>query len=104
MVDKKLTTPLNHKNFLAKKIFENIGEIIDGSIAYIDINGGGPQPAHTHPHNHFFIVLEGEIKICLNNEEIVLKKDQSLLVKGSISHSVWNNKKEQAKVLGINIK
>ena len=104
MEDEKLITPPNHTNFLAKKIFENSGEIIDGSIAYIETDGGGPHPAHTHAHDHLFVVLEGEVKIYLDKEEIILKKDQSHLVDGSIPHSVWNNKKEQTKVLGINIK
>lgn len=44
---KEFKTPPNHKNFLAKKLFESMGEIIDGSIAYIDLNGGGPIKKHT---------------------------------------------------------
>ena len=31
-------TPPNHENFVAKPLFESAGEIIDGSIAYIDPN------------------------------------------------------------------
>ena len=34
-------TPPNHKNFLAKKFFAEMGEIIDGSIAYLEANGVG---------------------------------------------------------------
>lgn len=55
--------PSDHVNFLAKKLFENSGEIIDGSIAYIEPNGGGPSTPHTHKHNHLFIVVSGEAKI-----------------------------------------
>ena len=40
-------TPPNHTNFLAKKLFGSVGEIIDGSIAYIDLQGGGPIEKHT---------------------------------------------------------
>lgn len=32
----------NHINFKAKKLFGKSGEIIDGTIAYIEKNGGGP--------------------------------------------------------------
>lgn len=39
----EFVTRPNHEKFLAKKLFESIGEIIDGSIAYIDLNGGGPK-------------------------------------------------------------
>lgn len=34
-------TPPEHVNFEAKKLFENIGRIIDGSVACIGLNGGG---------------------------------------------------------------
>lgn len=36
-----MTSP-EHVNFEAKKLFDNVGEIIDGSIAYINLKGGGP--------------------------------------------------------------
>lgn len=35
-------TPPNHINFEEKKLFDSVGEIIDGSIAYLNLNGGGP--------------------------------------------------------------
>lgn len=58
----EFTTPHNHENFKAKKLFESVGEIIDGSIAYISLNGGGPHKKHTHKHDHLFIVTKGEAK------------------------------------------
>ncbi len=45
-------TPPKHVNFRAKKLFGEMGHIVDGSIAYIDLNGGGPTELHTHEHNH----------------------------------------------------
>lgn len=33
---KNFITPPNHVRFLAKKLFGNVGEIIDGSIAYLE--------------------------------------------------------------------
>lgn len=33
-------TPPKHINFRAKKLFGEMGRIIDGSIAYIDLFGG----------------------------------------------------------------
>ena len=70
-------TPPNHENFLAKNLFSSVGEIIDESIAYIDVNGGGPHEKHIHEHNHLFIVTEGEAKILLGDEEIIVKRDES---------------------------
>ena len=81
-----------------------MGEIIDGSIAYIDLNGGGPQKKHTHEHNHLFIVTEGEAKILLDDDEIIVEKNESFLVDGNIPHSVWNNIDGQTVMIGISVK
>ncbi len=100
----KFITPPNHINFEAKKLFDSMGEIIDGSIAYLSPNGGGPIEKHMHSHDHLFIVTKGEAKIILDNEEIIVKKDESFLVKGEIPHSVWNNIDEETVMIGISIK
>ena len=100
----KFITPPNHINFESKKLFDSMGEIIDGSIAYLSPNGGGPIEKHMHSHDHLFIVTKGEAKIILDNEEIIVKKDESFLVKGEIPHSVWNNIDEETVMIGISIK
>ena len=96
-------TPPNHKNFLAKKLFAEMGEIIDGSIAYLEKDGGDPSEPHTHEHNHLFIVVKGEAKILLNNETVIVRKNNSYLVQGSIPHSVWNNLTETTIMIGISV-
>lgn len=97
-------TPPDHVDFKAKKLFGNVGNIIDGSIAYIDLNGGGPAEQHTHEHNHLFIVTKGEAKIRLADDEVILKKDESFLVEGKIPHSVWNNIQGETVMIGISVK
>ena len=97
-------TPPNHTNFTAKKLFGSMGEIIDGSIAYIDLQGGGPTEKHTHEHHHLFIVTKGEAKVLLDDEEIIIKKDEAFLVNGKIPHSVWNNIDEETVMIGISVK
>ena len=39
-------TPPKHVNFHAKKLFGDMGRIVDGSVAYIELNGGGPTELH----------------------------------------------------------
>ena len=97
-------TPPKHVNFKAKKLFGNIGTIIDGSVAYIDFNGGGPTEMHTHDHNHLFIVTKGEAKVKLADKTKIVKKDESILVCGKIPHSVWNNTSEKTVIIGISVK
>lgn len=99
----QLFTPPNHIGFEASKLFGANGKIIDGSVAYIQPNGGGPIEQHTHTHNHLFAVLEGEAKILLGKEIVIIKKGESFLVKGTIEHSVWNNSNGQTVMIGISV-
>lgn len=71
-------TPPNHVNYQAKKLFGAVGEIIDGSIANITLQGGGPTEQHTHEHNHLFIVTEGEAKVLLRRRNGPYPKGRSL--------------------------
>lgn len=99
----EFVTPPEHINFKAKKLFGKAGSIIDGAIAYIDFNGGGPTKQHTHEHNHLFIVTKGEAKIKLANNEVIVKKDEAFLVDGNIPHSVWNNISGETVMIGISV-
>ena len=97
-------TPPYHINFEAKKLFENVGQIIDGSIAYINLKGGGPTEQHTHEHNHLFIVTKGEAKVLLGEEQVIIHQDEAFLVKGTIPHSVWSNQEQETVMIGISVK
>ena len=97
-------TPPNHVNHQAKKLFGAVGEIIDGSIAYITLQGGGPTEKHTHEHNHLFIVTEGEDKVLLGEETVLIHKDEAFLVPGKIPHFVWSNCDEQTVMIGISVR
>ena len=91
-------------NFRAKKLFGEMGRIIDGSIAYIDLDGGGPTELHIHEHNHLFIVTEGEARIQLGDETVIIHTDEAYLVEGHIPHSCWNNTDGVTKIIGITVK
>ena len=51
---------------------------------FVDLNGGEPLEKHTHEHDHLFIVTQGEAKIFLGDEEVIVKKDESFLMDGEI--------------------
>jgi mannose-6-phosphate isomerase-like protein (cupin superfamily) len=101
---KDFITPPEHIHFLAKKLFADVGEIMDGSIAYLEKDGGGPVKPHTHEHNHLFIVVKGEAKIILGDRVVILKENESYLAEGTIPHSVWNNLSETTVMVGISVK
>lgn len=101
---KDFITPPHHVDFLAKKLFADCGEIIDGSIAYLSKNGGGPAEPHTHAHNHLFVVVSGRAKVTYQDREVIINENESLLVRGSELHSVWNDSNETTVMLGISVK
>ena len=96
-------TPPKHINFVAKKLFGSVGRIMDGSIAYINLKGGGPTELHTHEHDHLFIVVKGEAKVLLDRDEVIIPQDEACLVKGTIPHSVWSNQEEETIMVGISV-
>jgi len=52
---------------------------------------------HYHPHQEeYFKVLSGEIKIRLNGNIIVLKRDETLHIPKNNVHSMWNDSNETA--------
>ncbi len=97
-------TPPKHVDFQAKQLFGACGEIMDGSIAYIDLNGGGPTEQHTHAHDHLFIVVQGTAKILYGDEIVLVQKNESFLVKGSVPHSVWNGFDGETVMIGISVR
>ena len=103
-MESEFVTPPNHIDFKAKKLFGKQGEIIDGAIAYIQPNGGGPIELHTHSHDHLFIVVKGQAKILQGSEEIIVNENQSYFVKGEIPHSVWNSSDKETIMIGISVK
>ena len=104
-MNREFATPFNHINFLAKKLFGGVGEIIDGSIAYIEEGGGGPVEKHKHEHCHLFIVVSGQAKILLeDNKEVLVNENESYIVESNQIHSVWNNTNKTMVMIGISLK
>ena len=97
-------TPPDHVHFLAKKLFADMGELMDGSIAYLEEKGGGPSALHVHEHDHLFIVVKGEAVVRYADREVIIKENDSYRVDGKTPHSVWNNGKEQAVMIGLSVK
>lgn len=93
-----------HTGFLAKRLFGPVGRIIDGATAYLEPGGGGPVQQHTHAADHLFIVASGEAKIRLGGEEVIVRENESFLVKGNTPHSVWNNTDRQTVMIGISVR
>lgn len=97
-------TPSEHVNFLAKNLFGACGQIVNGAIAYLAPDGGGPVTPHTHATDHLFIVTQGEAKVLLDGQERIIRENEAFVVKGGIPHSVWNNAQAETVMIGITLK
>lgn len=97
-------TPPGHIGFRARRLFGAGGAIVDGAVAYLEPGGGGSVQPHTHDTDHLFIVVSGEAKVFLDGEEAVIPENGSLLVKGNIPHSVWNNTGGETVMIGITVR
>ncbi len=102
-MDNLFMTPDGHSGFLAKKLFNEMGKINWGAVAYIEEGGGGPKGNHTHSDNHIFIVVEGEVEVITDEESHIVKKDEMFFVDGMTPHSIWNKEKQTAKVIKISV-
>ncbi|MCR4836074.1 MAG: cupin domain-containing protein [Bacteroidaceae bacterium] len=49
------------------------------------------------------MVTEGEARIQLGEETVIIHKDEALLVEGRIPHSCWNNTDGVTKMIGITV-
>ena len=97
-------TPPNHFGFKAKQLTGEIkGAISDCSMAYIEPQGGGPKPSHTHEHDHFFIVIDGIATIKMGDKKVTVKTEESIIVSGSVLHSIWNETDKPLKMIGMTI-
>ncbi|WP_294461374.1 cupin domain-containing protein [uncultured Ruminobacter sp.] len=97
-------TPPKHINFKAKKLFGEIsGKIRDGAVAVVELNGGGPEEKHCHPHNHLFIVTSGEARVEYDDETVIIHENEAFMVEGIRPHAVWNNANRTTVMIGITI-
>lgn len=94
-------TPPDHRGFSAKKLFGEAGKIKWGAIGYLQPGGGGPIGNHVHHEDHIFIVAEGEARVVCGDREIVVRKNESFFVDGTIPHSIWNNTDQTTVVIKI---
>ena len=94
---------LSH-HFRCKNLFGACGQIVNGAIAYLAPDGGGPVTPHTHATDHLFIVTQGEAKVLLDGQERIIRENEAFIVKGGIPHSVWNNAQAETVMIGITLK
>ncbi len=96
-------TPPGHVKFRAKKLFDAVGPVADGSVARLEPGGGGPVPPHTHGHDHLFIVTGGEARIEVGGETVIVGAGEAFRVDGGKLHSVWNNSDGETVMVGLTL-
>ncbi len=59
---------------------------------------------HSHEHKHLFVVIKGQAKVLLDDDEVIINENESYLVESNVLHSVWNNINDTTIMLGITLK
>ena len=49
------------------------------------------------------IVVKSEAKVLLGDQTVIIRRDESFLVKGESPHSVWNNSNGETVMIGISV-
>ena len=92
-----------HVDFVAKRLFENMGELSNGSVIRVEKGGGGPTSDHFHEHDHLFIIMKGEAKVIIEGRAFIVKENESIRVPGNKSHSIWNNLDDTMVMVGLSV-
>jgi mannose-6-phosphate isomerase-like protein (cupin superfamily) len=94
--------PPGHLKFAAKWLAQKeTGAPVNVFWGDVGHEGGGPEPRHTHPHDHIFIIVEGEAKVVIGDEEHLLGSQQAIHITGTIPHAIWNVGPGELKMVGI---
>lgn len=93
-------TPPGHEKFMAKTLIQKGGKLRDAAIAYIE-PGGGSVESHTHPYDHNFMVVKGEITVYEKQGSTLIEENQGYVAKGNTPHYLRNTGKETAILIGI---
>lgn len=100
LTEKGFMTPPGHDKFLAKTLIEKGGKLRDAAIAYIE-PGGGSMESHTHPYDHNFMVVKGEITVYTEHGSNLVKENEGYVAKGTEPHYLRNTGKETTILIGI---
>lgn len=55
----------------------------------VHFDAGTPGPRHSHPHEQITYIVQGRLRITINDEETVLNPGDSIVVPGGAPHSVF---------------
>jgi quercetin dioxygenase-like cupin family protein len=71
------------------------------AMSILNIEPGGALPAHTHPAEESFFVLEGEGLVIVNGESHPIQAEMALLASTGDVHGFTNNSNRPLRVLCI---
>lgn len=86
-------------------IFKADGEETAGASSvsewWLEPDTGGP-PAHEHPEDHVFYVLEGTLHLCLDGEWVAAPQGAYALIPGGTRHTFENRGDSRAGFISFN--
>lgn len=82
--------PLHH-GMVSNEIFSK-DQAKYARVAISILKPGGGADMHTHPHSeHYYLMLEGELKVTTDKEEVIVRPGECVLIEEGEPHQVSNN-------------
>jgi quercetin dioxygenase-like cupin family protein len=60
-----------------------------GMIAYLKLEKGAHIQKHQHPNEQITHILEGKVKVQIDNKEYIVKKGDVLIIPPNVPHEFW---------------
>lgn len=60
-----------------------------GMIAYLKLEKGAHIQQHQHPNEQITHILEGKVKVKINDKEYIVKKGDVLIIPPNVPHEFW---------------
>ena len=72
------------------RVLFSVNEMPTYSMRLFEMDEGGHIQAHKHPWEHEIFVLEGTIKIRVEQDTFILNKEEAIYIPPNKEHEYWN--------------
>ena len=71
------------------------------TVAHATLHPDGEASLHTHPTEEAMVILEGEAVAWLGDDEVVVRKGQTVLAPAGVKHGFVNRSGKPARIMAI---
>ena len=71
------------------------------TVAHATLRPDGGAPLHTHPTEEAMVILEGEAVAWLGDDEVVVRRGQTVLAPAGVKHGFVNRSGKPVRIMAI---